>query len=62
MAEREYGERLATIMSALPGGFGVMGVLVGLQQGRIGPILIGGLFLLTAWWLARRLLRASRQR
>jgi hypothetical protein len=46
----------------LPGGFGVMGVLVGLQQGRIGPILIGGLFLLTAWWLARRLLRASRQR
>jgi hypothetical protein len=61
MTERD-GQWLATIMSALPGGFGVMSVLVGLQQGRIGPILIGGLFLLTAWWLARRLFTASRQR
>ena len=62
MREREYDQSLATIMSALPGGFGVMAVLVGLQQGRIGPILIGGLFLLAAWWLARTLPTASRRR
>ena len=60
MTNKQYGDWLATIFSAIPGGMGVWGLLVGFDQGRVGPALVGLGFLFVAAWLVKVLTAAAR--
>jgi hypothetical protein len=41
MTNEQCSRLLATMFAATPGGMGMMGIMVGIDQGRIGPIVVG---------------------
>lgn len=61
MTNKEYGQWIATILSTLPGGMGMWGLLVAFDQQRIGPLILGLIFLLAAWWLAKTLIELAQK-
>lgn len=62
MTHKQYGQWLATIFSSLPGGMGVWGILVGLHQRRVGPVIVGLVFLFIAVVVCRAIIRVANQR
>jgi hypothetical protein len=50
VTNKQYGIWMGTIMSSIPGGVGMMGIFMGIDQGRYGPVLTG-LFLV---WVATK--------
>lgn len=43
---------LGCIYGAIPGGVGWLGILNGIEQARLGPVIVGCVFLLIAVWTA----------
>lgn len=62
MTNKQYGYWLATIVGAIPGTIGAFGLWAGLQQGRIGPVLVGILFLALAYRIAKVIVDAADKR
>lgn len=62
MTDREYGEHLGSILSSMPGGIGAWGILEGIRQVRLGPVVVGLLFIAVAAFVNGIIINAAKRK